>query len=167
MIQILFSRLGYVLLVMFLQIFLCNYVSLWGYATPLLGVMVLFRIPLNAGRKGTMLFAFIIGLILDAFSNTPGLTAGAMTVTAFMQFPLMNSIVPKDAAEDALPTINLLGKYKYFSYIAILMAIHHIVYFVFEAFNFFNPINLLMRFLATYIVSLLLAWSIEILHTSK
>jgi rod shape-determining protein MreD len=114
-----------------------------------------------------MLFAFIIGLILDAFSNTPGLTAGAMTVTAFMQFPLMNSIVPKDAAEDALPTINLLGKYKYFSYIAILMAIHHIVYFVFEAFNFFNPINLLMRFLATYIVSLLLAWSIEILHTSK
>lgn len=167
MIQILFSRFGYVLLIMFLQIFLCNYISLWGYATPLLGVMVLFCTPLNAGRKGNMLFAFIIGLILDVFSNTPGVTAGAMTATAFLQFPLMNSIVPKDATEDALPSISLLGKYKYFSYIAILMAIHHIVYFALEAFSFFNPFNLLMRFLATYAVSLLLAWSVEILHTSK
>lgn len=114
-----------------------------------------------------MCWAFFCGLILDAFSNTPGVAAGAMTATAFIQYPLLHAIAPKDAVEDAVPSIKLFGKYSYISYIAILMAVHHFMYFLLEAFSFFNATNLLLRFLGSYILSILLALSIELLFSTK
>ena len=167
MIQFLFHRLGFFLLVIFLQVFVFNHIILWDYAVPLLGVMVLLRTSLDANRIGNMLMAFCIGVVLDAFSNSPGVATGAMTATAFVQYPLLYAIVPKDAPEDAVPDIRLLGKYNYFLYIAILMAVHHLVYFLFEAFSFFNAMDLLLRFLGSYVLSMLLAISIELLLSSK
>lgn len=154
-------------LVVLLQVMVLNHVNLWGYAVPLLGVMVLFHVPLNAGRIGNMFMAFFTGLVLDAFSNSPGVAAGAMTLASFVQYPLLHAMAPKDAVEDALPGIGLMGKYTYFAYIAILMAVHHVVYFTLEAFTFFNAMDLLLRFLGSYALSMLLAISIELLLSSK
>ncbi len=165
--QTLLHRLGTMLLVILLQVFLFNHINLWGYAVPLLGVMVLFHTPLNAGRIGNMSMAFVTGVILDAFSNTPGVAAGALTATAFVQHPLLHAMVPKDVVEDAVPDRHLLGQYKFFWYMAILMAVHHCVYFVFEAFSFFNLANLLLRLLGSYVLSMILAWFIEILRPVK
>ena len=165
--QTLFHRLGVVLLVIFLQVFVFNHIILWEYAIPLLGVMILFHTPLNAGRIGNMLLAFFTGLVLDAFSNSPGVAAGAMTFTAFVQYSLLHAIVPKDAVEDAVPSMKLLGKYNYVFYIAILMAVHHFMYFLLEAFSFFNAMDLLIRFLGSYALSMVLALSIEFLLSSK
>lgn len=167
MIQTLFHRLGIILVVVLLQVFVFNHINLWGYAVPLLGVSVLFYTPLNSGRIGNMLLAFFTGLLLDAFSNSPGVAAGAMTATAFVQYPLLHAMAPKDAVEDAIPDVHLLGRYKYISYIAILMAVHHLIYFVFEAFSLFNAMDLALRFLGSYVLSMLLALSIEMFRTSK
>ena len=167
MIQTLFHRLGFVFLVILLQVFVFNHIILWDYAVPLLGVMVLFHTPLDAGRIGNMLLAFFSGLVLDAFSNTPGVATGALTATAFVQYPLMHAMAPKDAVEDAVPDMKLLGKYNYISYIAILTAVHHFLYFLLEAFSLFNPLDLLLRFLGSYALSMLLALSIEMLLSSK
>ena len=84
-------------LVVLLQVMVLNHVNLWGYAVPLLGVMVLFHVPLNAGRIGNMFMAFFTGLVLDAFSNSPGVAAGAMTLAVFVQYPLLHAMLPKDA----------------------------------------------------------------------
>lgn len=167
MIQILLRRFGIMLLVILLQVFVFNHISLWGYAVPLLGIMVLFYIPLNAGRKSSMFMAFFTGLVLDAFSNTPGVAAGAMTATAFVQYPFLHSIAPKDVVEDSVPDMDMLGKGGYISYMAILMAVHHAVYFLLEAFTFFNASDLLLRFLGSYVLSMLIALSMEMLRSSK
>ena len=167
MIQTLFHRLGFVFVVIILQVFVFNHIILWDYAVPLLGVMVLLRTPLDAGRISNMLLAFFSGLVLDAFSNSPGVAAGAMTFTAFVQYSLLHAIVPKDAVEDAVPSMKLLGKYNYVFYIAILMAVHHFMYFLLEAFSFFNAMDLLIRFLGSYALSMVLALSIEFLLSSK
>lgn len=155
------------LVVIFLQVFLFNHINLWGYAVPLLGAMVLFHIPLDAGRIGNMFMAFATGVVLDAFSNTPGVAAGAMTITAFVHYPLLHAMAPKDAVEDAVPDRCLLGQYKYFLYMAILLAVHHLAYFMLEAFSFFNIADLSLRLLGSYALSLLLAWGMEILRPAK
>lgn len=165
--QTLFHRFGVILLVIFLQVFVFNHIILWGYAVPLLGVMILFHAPLNSGRISNMLVAFLTGLVLDAFSNSPGVAAGAMTFTAFVQYSLLRAMAPKDAVEEAVPGIKLLGKYNYISYLAILMAVHHFMYFLLEAFSFFNAMDLLIRFLGSYVLSMALALSIELLLSSK
>ncbi len=164
MIQTLLHRLGAILLVVVLQVFVLNHVNLWGYAVPLLGVMVVFHTPLNAGRIGNMLLAFAAGVVLDAFSNTPGVSVGALTAAAFVQYPLAHAMVPKDAVEDAIPGRHLMGWYNYFWYMAILMAVHHVVYFLLEAFTFFNFWSLILRLLGSYALSLFLAWFIELFY---
>lgn len=155
------------LAVIFLQVFLFNHICLWGYAVPLLGAMALFHTPLSAGRIGNMCLAFAMGVVLDAFGNTPGVAAGAMTLTAFVQYPLAHAMVPKDVAEDAVPDRHMLGHYKYFWYMAILLAVHHLAYFVLEAFSFLNIVDLALRFLGSYALSLLLAWGMEMLRPAK
>ncbi len=163
----LLHRLGTVLLVLVLQVFLFNHINLYGYAVPLLGVVIVLHTPLNAGRIANMFLAFAAGVVLDAFSNTPGVAAGAMTATAFVQYPLAHAMVPKDAVEDAVPDRHLLGHYNYFCYMAILMAVHHLIYFMLEAFTFFHLLNLTLRFLGSYALSLLLAWCMEMLRPAK
>lgn len=167
MMQTLPHRIGFTLLIIFLQIFIFNKINIGGYAVPLMGVVALFHIPVNAGRISVMILAFFIGLILDAFSNTPGLTAGAMTMTAFVQQPLLQAMSPKDVLEDSIPNKELLGKNKYFFYTAILMAVHHIVYFLFEAFSLYNLQTLLLRFAGSYAFSMLLAYLFELLRSRK
>ncbi len=167
MIHTLLHRLGAVLVIILLQVFLFSRINLWGYAVPLLGVMVLFHTPLNAGRIGNMMMAFVTGVILDAFSNTPGVAAGALTLTAFVQYPLLRAMISKDVVEDAVPDCHLLGQYKFFWYMAILIAVHHCAYFMLESFSFFNLANLLLRFLGSYVLSMMLAWCIEILRPTR
>lgn len=154
-------------LIILLQVFVFNHINLWGYAAPLLGFMVLLYTPLNAGRISTMFLGFFTGLLIDAFSNTPGVSAGAITATAFIQYPLLHAMAPKDAVEDAIPDMKLLGKYKYVSYMAILMAVHHLIYFLFEAFTFNNSMDLMLRFLSSYAISILLGVSLEMLRSTK
>ena len=167
MIQTLLRRLGLSLLIVTLQVFVFNHISLWGYAIPLMGVMVLFFTPLDAGRINNMFLAFFTGIILDAFSNTPGVAAGALTLTAFVQYPLIRAVVPKDTVENAVPDAQLLGRYKYFSYIAILMAIHHVAYFILETFTFVNATDLVLRLISSYALSLLIACLIEMFRSPK
>lgn len=167
MIHILLRRLGGILLIIALQVFVFNHINLWGYATPLLGFMVLLYTPLNASRTGSMFLGFLAGIVLDAFSNTPGVSAGAITATAFVQHPLINVMAPKDAIETAIPDMKLLGRYTYLLYLAILMAVHHIVYFLFEAFTFHNFGDLALRLLCSYAISMLMASAVEMLCSSK
>ena len=167
MIQTLPHRIGLILLIIFLQIFVFNKICLGGYAVPLMGVMILFHIPVNAGRISVMLLAFMTGLLLDAFSNTPGISAGAMVAASFVQQPLLQSMAPKDLLEDSVPNKDLLGKYKYFFYMAILMAVHHGIYFLLDAFNLFNPITLLLRFISSLALSMLFAYLLEMFRKPK
>lgn len=167
MIQTLLRRLGTILVVVLLQVFLFNHINLWGYAMPLLGAMVLFHTTLDTGCIGNMFVAFATGLVLDAFSNTPGVAAGALTATAFVQHFILRAMAPKDAVEDAVVDRFLLGQYKYFWYVAILLAVHHLTYFLLEAFTFFNLADIALRCAGSYALSLLLAWGMEMLRPGK
>ncbi len=153
-------------LVAALQVLVFNHINLWGCAMPLMGILAVLYTPLGSSRIGNMCLTFVTGLILDAFSNTPGVAAGAMTATAFVRHYLLQAMVSKDAPVDAVPDAWMLGRYRYFSYLAILMAVHHCLYFLLEAFAFRYVTDLLPCLLGSYALSLLISLSIELFRTS-
>lgn len=165
MIQTQLHRFALILGLLLLQVFVLNHICLWGYAVPLLGCMMLFYTPLESNRIGTMFLAFLLGLVMDAFSNSPGVAAAAMTLVAFIQQPLLHAMAPDDVVEGSIPDINMLGGYKYFFYMAILMAVYHVVYFLLEAFSLSNLPDLLLRFSSSYVLSMLVALSMEMWRT--
>lgn len=167
MIQTFFIRLLQMLLLVAAQVLALNHMQLWGYGTPLIFVSLLVYMPLGASRISTLLWAFCTGLLVDVFSNTPGVACGAMTFVAMLQPPLLKLMVPRDAAEDVQPTYRSMGRWNHARYIFLLYLIHHCCFYMLESFSFFNWKEVLLAFGSSLLSSVLIALSIENFRNSK
>lgn len=147
-----------------LQILVLNHIHLFGLATPMVSVAFLLYFPFDASRTGTLLWAFALGLIVDTFSNTPGMTASAMTFTAFLQPLLLDMMAPRDAADNMQPTYTTMGTWAHFRYIVFLVLVEHAVFFLLESFSFWHPLELLLSYVCSAALSILLIATLETLR---
>ena len=77
-------------LVMFLSLFaaqvlILNHVHLFGVGTPLLYVYFAITFRRNFPKWLVLVSCFVLGLLIDIFSSTPGLAASAMTLVGLAQ----------------------------------------------------------------------------------
>ena len=82
MMQSFFSRLLWAFILLVFQGLVFNHIHFFGYATPVIYVYILCLQPLNTSRYAWLLWGFAVGLGADFFSETPGLGAASMTLTA-------------------------------------------------------------------------------------
>ena len=54
-----------------LQVLVFNQLHIGGYATPFLYIYFILKFNSKVGRNQLMLWAFMIGLTVDVFGNTP------------------------------------------------------------------------------------------------
>lgn len=167
MIFVLFKRLFQVLVLAALQVLILNQIHLLGYATPMPYVLFLVWLPLNSNRVGNLLWAFLLGLIIDVFSNTPGEASASMTLAALVQWPLLHASAPKDCVEDMVPTYASMGRWNHSRYIIILTLVHHALFFLLESFSFFHYRDLLISFAASLALSVVLMLTFETLRHGK
>ena len=144
-----------------LQVLVLNHVQLWGYGTPLICIALLLYMPMGTSRISTLLWAFTMGLVVDIFSNTPGISSGALTLTAMIQPSLLELMAPRDSAENILTTYQSMGRWNHVRYIMILLFIHHLTYFMLEAFSIFNIRQTLLYMSASWVMSLLVILLLE------
>lgn len=164
MILDLLKRLLQMIVLLALQVFLFNHIVLMGYATPLVYVAFLLYVPLNANRIGTLVWAFVLGTIVDMFSNTPGVSAFSLTFAAMLQPNLLQAHTPKDALEDMTPNYKTMGTWNHLRYMAVLLFVHHILYFLLESFSFFNLHDMAIAFGISFVVSFILIAVMEMLR---
>ena len=131
-------RLLQVLALGTVQVLLFNHIHFMGYGTPLVYVALLLYIPINANRSATLIWAFAMGLVMDTFANTPGISAAAMTLAALAQHGLLHACLPKEYLEDMVPSYRTMGTWNHLRYLTILLFIHHVAYYAIESFSFFN-----------------------------
>ncbi len=161
------GRIRQVLLVLALQVLVLDYIHLWGYATPLLGVLLVVYTPLDENRTVSMSISFLAGVVMDMFANTPGVGAAAMTLASFIQHPLLVMMLPKDSDEGIVPSLHTMGTPSYFAYMAIMLGVYHAAYFALEVFSFVRITDLLVSMCSSYALSLVLAMSFESLRFMK
>ena len=70
-----FKRLMLYVVLVLSQALVLNHIHLFGYATPLLYIYFVVSFPRNYPKWGIILWSFLLGLNVDAFSNTPGVAA--------------------------------------------------------------------------------------------
>lgn len=167
MIQNFLIRLIQLLLLGTLQVLLLNHIHFMGYGIPLVYVALLLYIPVNANRIGTLLWAFVMGLLMDMFANTPGISSAALTLTAMMQPVVLNASLPKDSLDDMVPNYHTMGTWNHLRYLTILLLIHHIAYFTLESFSFFNLMDLGISATASYASSWVIIAIMESLRGKK
>jgi hypothetical protein len=124
--------------------------------------MLIISLPFNMKPIWLMFIGLCLGLCVDAFTNTFGLHASAAVFLAYARPELMKLISPKDGYDYLLkPTIKDMG-FKWYGLITlVLLAIHHLWFFIFESLNLYDFGFILLKTLLSVIVSWILIIAIQ------
>jgi len=103
-----------------------------------------------------LLIAFVLGLIIDLFSNTPGMHTFATVFMAYIRPGLLRSIAPRDDYQPGTtPSLHDYGFVWYFKYSAVLILAHHTVLFFIEVFSFSHFFSTLWRIIASSLFTMI------------
>ena len=153
---IVINLLRFVVLV-FIQVFLLKNLALYNLPIPYPYILFLLLLPF--GIPNVLLFglAFITGLSVDAFYNTPGLHAAACVILALVRIIFINLTVSKEGFDnEPEPTLGIMGFRWFFTYAVTLTLVHHFFLFAIEYFNFAGLPYTLGHFLTSSIFTVIL-----------
>jgi hypothetical protein len=76
-------------------------------------------------------------------------------------------MAPRDSEEQLHPCFSEMGRWNYFQFIALLLLIHHIIYFAFEGFSYFFLEDIAISMGVSYAASLILIVLVEHVRNPK
>ncbi|MES2268816.1 MAG: rod shape-determining protein MreD [Bacteroidota bacterium] len=146
----------FVLLVL-LQVFLLKNISLYNLSTPYLYILFILLLPFETPNLVLFVLAFILGITIDAFYDTPGLHAASCTLLALVRVLFISITVQKDGFDnEPEPTLSIMGFRWFFTYALILTLFHHFFLFNLEVFRFNEIGYTLSRFILSTIFTVFL-----------
>ena len=94
----------------FVQVLVCNNISIFNIATPFIFIYFLVRLPITISTNWMLTLSFLSGLIVDIFSDAQGMNALACTLLAVARNPIIRLYVPRhDEITDTVPSIKALA----------------------------------------------------------
>ncbi|MBC8602380.1 rod shape-determining protein MreD [Parabacteroides acidifaciens] len=151
----------YFVVLVLIQVLVLNNIHFLRVATPFLYLYFILKMPVGTSRTNVVFFSFLIGLVIDIFSNTPGMHAAACTFAGFIREPLIRLFMGKDLPEGIYPSYKTFGYGGFFRYTLLFVVIHHVTLFLIESLTFFDPLFLALRIGASVVTTILLICTIE------
>ena len=149
------------------QVVVFNNLVLFNCAVPLVFIYLVICLPASLSTNKSMTVAFLTGLLVDAFSDSYGMNALACTVLAFVRKPVFHLYVSRDEDPTVQPlTMHSLGVPQFMKYALTMTLIYMVVYFIAEAFNFFNFERMLLRIVASTVYTFLMVCAVSSLSVS-
>lgn len=155
------NKLIHFLVLVLIQVLVLNHIHLLGVATPLLYVYFILNFSYNYPRWASMLWAFIMGIIIDIFSNTPGIASASLTLLAAIQPHILRPFIMHDDTSDIEPNITVLTYSRYIGFASIMTFIYSIVFFTLEMFSFFNIVEWISCVIGSTVLTIALILVIE------
>jgi rod shape-determining protein MreD len=144
-----------------MQVFVLNNIHIAGLATPFLYILFFLKIPSEMSRNWSIVLGFVFGLLIDLFSNTPGLFAFSTSLLAFLRNPLIYLYVPKDDVKNGAPGYQNIGVGAFLKLVITASFIFCASLFLVESFTLFNLKLLLLKIVSSTIFTFILITSIE------
>lgn len=161
------ARIAWFVALALVQALLLNNISLFELATPFVYVYFILALDKDTDHISLMVMAFALGLVVDIFSNTPGVNAGASVLIAFLRPSLLRLFSPRDEYENFEPGIYTLGIWPFVRYAFVSVLLHHTVLFFLEAFSFAHIGYLLLRILCSALLTVVLIMAIEFVRHKR
>lgn len=154
-------------IVVLLQVTIGNDIHLFGVAIPFFYIYFILRLPLSLSINWTMTLAFVLGLTIDIFSNTPGMNSLSSVVLAALRKPVLNLYTPRgeDYAE-SVPSIRSFGMSLYVRYALTLSLCFCAVLFLVESLSLLNIGRLIARVAASTTLTFLVVLGMDSLTKS-
>ncbi|MDE5842111.1 MAG: rod shape-determining protein MreD [Muribaculaceae bacterium] len=150
-----------------LQVLIFNHIMLFNLAVPFVFIYFIVRFPLGVSGSWAITFAFLMGLIVDIFSDTLGVNALACTILAGVKPSVFYAYVPRDdKTKNIVPTITTIGWQNYSKYLITLSAIFCLLEFGIEYFSYAGIQEILLMAVASSIITFIVILGIDSLLPS-
>ena len=149
-----------------LQVILLNRINVFGYATPVLYIYFLLKLPFGRNPYYSIISGFLMGLIIDIFLNTPGMNAAATTIVATFRKPILNLFYDREIFDGFIPGINN-GTFQFVKLTVFVVSLHLTLLFFIESFTLFNAVNTIIRIVSSTIITILIIISLDVLKKKK
>ncbi|MDR1201167.1 MAG: rod shape-determining protein MreD [Tannerellaceae bacterium] len=154
----------YFVLFVLIQVLILNNIYFLRLVTPFLYFYFIVKMPVGFTSTRVTSLSFLLGLIIDIFSNTPGMHAAACTFAGFVR-PAIIKILMGDELPDALsPSFKTFGYGGFLRYVLILVVLHHLTLFIIESMTLFDPLFLLIRIVSSIAATMLLICIVELFN---
>lgn len=165
--DLIFYILLFIVMVL-VQVLICNHILLFGVAAPLVFVYFIIRLPMGLSTNWLLTLSFILGLTVDIFSDTPGVDSLACTLLAIARRPVFYAYVPRDdRTKDIAPSLSTLGPGTYAKYLVTMVSIFCLLAFSIEYFNFANVREIVVMAGSSALLTFVLLLGIDSLVVTK
>ncbi|MDR1887711.1 MAG: rod shape-determining protein MreD, partial [Prevotellaceae bacterium] len=137
-----------------LQIFVCNALYLGIYFNVLIYPMFILFMPVHYSKSVVLFLSALTGFSVDLLSGDLGLHMAACTAIGYLRPYMLKRISNNDQIE--LPSIGRVHVEQYFTYTGILILLHHLILFALETFEFKETPFILTRTLLSACLNILL-----------
>ncbi len=152
---------------MILQL-VCNKIVLFNVAMPVVFIYLILRLPVNLHGGWVLTIAFFTGLLLDIFTNTPGMNSLACTILAAVRRPVFNLCVThENDMNNPIPSVDSMGVSDYFKYMASLVTLYCALIFLIQAFTLHNIVLTLARIAASSALSIIIIFGLDSLVSTR
>ena len=151
------------LLILFVQIVICNNIPSFGYAPPVLLAYLTMKFHRGSSRESLLIWGFVIGLIFDIFSNTMGKGMAACTLLGMLQPYLLNLFSPTESVDMLVPSFKTLGFDRYVYYVVATMLTFHFTFYLLEDFSFRHPKILFTGTLVSTVLAVLFILLVDVI----
>lgn len=155
MIKVLGRNIARFVILVLVQVLVLNNIQLNGYLVPYAYVLFILLMPFETPRWALLLSAFVLGISVDIFTQTPGIHAAACVLMAYMRPWALELGAPRDGYEPGTyPRVFYYGFQWFLRYTVILVLAHHLVLFYLEVFRFAEFFSTLLRVILSSLFSI-------------
>ncbi|MEX1002438.1 MAG: rod shape-determining protein MreD [Crocinitomicaceae bacterium] len=145
------------ILVVLFQGLVVNNMQFSEYINPMVYPVMIMMLPFELSVVATMAVALLLGLSVDAFSDTFGLHASAALLIGYLRAGILRYIQPKEGYDSALqPSIHDMNMRWFLPYTSTLLLVHHLWFFSVEILRFDLMLLILGKTFISFFFSLTL-----------
>ena len=138
------------------QVLIFNQVQFSGFFNPYAYLLFVILLPLSTPRYLILILAFLLGLIIDIFSNSLGVHSAATVFAAYARPLVIRVISNREDDKSDFPGLHQNKLIWFVNYVLIMVLLHHAVLFYLEVFTFTNFFNTLYRVVLSSLFSIII-----------
>ncbi len=138
------------------QVLIFNQVQFSGFFNPYIYILFIILLPLSTPRYVILILAFLLGLIIDIFSNSLGIHSAASVFIAYLRPLVIRLTSNREDDKNDYPGLHQNKPAWFVTFVAIMVVMHHLILFYLEVYTFSNFFNTLYRVILSSLFSIVI-----------
>lgn len=162
------TNIAILICLVLVQVLVCNNIMLFNVAMAFVFIYVIIRLPMDLSVNWLLTWAFLSGLSVDIFADTPGVNSLACTLLAMLKKPMLYAYIPRDdRTKNIAPSLSSLGFAVYGKYLFSMVTVYCLLAFSIEYFSFADVKEIVIMSVASAILTFLILLGIDSLMAKK